>query len=203
MKNLLMAIVFIAISLPTFSQVKINPGLRMGLNASNITNQYNSDRVIGFNGAMFVNFHFARFYELQPEMTYSNQGFKGDSYTYLDPYSGDIIRVNQDNASLHYLGLSVANKFYFFPDLGLHFIIGPSLEFNISDNSYYDITPIDISLFGGIGYEFPIGLGIEARYKQGVIDVRDSFYNFNDGNYYENNKLNSVFQFNVYYKFDM
>ena len=96
------------------------------------------------------------------------------------------------------------------PEIGLHFILGPSLDINVSDNSNGDITPADVSFFGGIGYEFPMGLGIEARYKQGFVDVRDGYYddyyydNNYDNEYYNgNNKLNSVFQFSVYYKFGM
>lgn len=210
MKKLLLAVVLITLSFPTFSQVKVRPGIRSGINASNITNHDNSERKIGFTGAMFVNIHLASFYELQPEMTYSNQGFKGDNYSYYDPYYGDYIYVNGDDISIHYLGMAIANKFYFAPDIGLHFIFGPSLEINVSDNSYNDITPVDFSLFGGIGYEFPMGLGIEARYKQGFIDVREGYYDYYyddynyDNEYYNgNNKLNSVFQFSVYYKFGM
>lgn len=210
MKKLLLAIACIALSLPTFSQVKVRPGLRMGLNASTITNHDDSGRLLGLSGAMFVNLHLSRFYELQPEMTYSNQGFKGGSYNYIEPYYGDVILVNEDDVSIHYLGLSIANKFFVSPEIGLHFIVGPSLDINVSDNSNREITPADLSFFGGIGYEFPMGLGIEARYKQGLVDVRDGYYddyyydNNYDNEYYNgNNKLNSVFQFSVYYKFGM
>ncbi|MCX7551453.1 porin family protein [Xanthomarina sp. F2636L] len=203
MKNLLLSIAFIAVSISTYSQVKVRPGLRMGLNASTVTNHHNSERVLGLNGAMFVNIHFASFYELQPELTYSNQGYKAERFSgVVDPYDPYFSSSEQD-VNTHYLGLAIANKFYFVPNLGLHLIVGPTLEINVSNNSYYDVTPVDLSLFGGIGYEFPMGLGIEARFKQGIIDVRDSFYNFNDEYYYENNKLNSVFQFNIYYKFGM
>ncbi|HLV13897.1 MAG TPA: porin family protein [Xanthomarina sp.] len=208
MKNLLLVALFTALSLPIFSQVKVRPGLRMGLNASKITNTSNSERVMGLNAAMFVNIHLSGFYELQPELTYSNQGAKGEHYSYIDPYYGDLVSVKNEDLSTHYLGMALANKFYFVKDLGLHFIVGPALEFNVSDNTHSDITPVDLSLFGGIGYEFPIGLGIEARFKQGIIDVRDGYYDYyyddtNNDYYSGNNKLNSVFQFNVYYKFGM
>ncbi|HLV70595.1 MAG TPA: porin family protein [Xanthomarina sp.] len=206
MKNLLVAIAFVAISLPTFSQVKVRPGLRMGLNAATITNHEDSERKIGFDGAIFSNIHFTSFYELQPELTYSNQGFKRRNIIY---YTGNGTNESGGGFNIHYIGLSVANKFFVVPNTGLHFIIGPSIEVNVSDDSQYDdITPIDFSFFGGVGYEFPMGLGIEARFKQGLIDVREGYYddpNYHDDNelYNYNNKLNSVFQFNVYYKFGM
>src|SRR5690606_5800873 len=147
MKKLFLAIVFVALSLPTFSQVKVRPGIRLGMNASTITNHYNSDRVIGLNGAMFVNIHLANFYELQPELTYSNQGYNGVNHNYLEPYDS-IISTIDEFVNTHYLGLGIANKFYFVRDLGLHYILGPSLEFNISNDAYYDMTPIDFSFFG-------------------------------------------------------
>lgn len=205
MKKIIFAIAFVVFSASSFSQVKVRPGLRMGLNASTITNYYDSERVLGLNGAVFVNIHLARFYELQPELTYSSQGFKGEGYTVnlFDPNDPNFNSLDE-NVNIHYLGLAVTNKFFVIPDLGLHFIVGPSLELNISDNSYYDLTPIDLSLFGGIGYEFPMGIGIEARYKHGMIDIRDGYYEYNDyeDDYYNgNNKLNSVFQLSVYYKF--
>jgi hypothetical protein len=212
MKKLFLAIACIAISIPTFSQVKVRPGFRMGLNASTITNNYDSDRVLGFNGAMFVNIHLASFYELQPEFTYSNQGYKGERYSdYIDPYD-PVVNFSTQDVHINYIGLAITNKFFFVPNLGLHLIVGPSLEVNVSDNSYYDITPVDLSLFGGIGYEFPMGLGMEVRFKQGIVDVREGYYdfyyddydyNYDDQYYNGNNKLNSVFQFNVYYKFGM
>jgi hypothetical protein len=42
MKKIFLAIAIIAISIPTFSQVKVRPGFRMGLNASTVTNHYDS-----------------------------------------------------------------------------------------------------------------------------------------------------------------
>lgn len=169
----------------------------MGLNASTITNHEDSGRLLGFSGAMFVNLHISSFYDLQPEITYSNQGFKGGRYHYVN-YYGDIILAKEENASIHYLELSLANKFFISPKTGLHFIVGPSLDINVSDNYNGEITPIYVGFFGGIGYELPIGLGFEDRYKQGFIDVREEYYEYYNGK----NKLNSVFQFNVYYKFE-
>src|SRR5690606_28058411 len=135
-KNLLVAIAFVAISLPTFSQVKVRPGLRMGLNAATITNHEDSERKIGFDGAIFVNIHFARFYEFQPEISYSNQGYNGKQSQFLSPFD-PLITISDEQVKTHYLGLSIANKFFVIPDLGLHFIVGPSLEINVSDNAYY------------------------------------------------------------------
>lgn len=206
MKKIILSAIALLVVGITFSQVKVRPGIRTGLNASTITDLNNSSRKIGVNAAMFVNLRLGGFYELQPEFTYSNQGWS-QNFPNIEPYNDPIYQNNDGDVSVHYIGMAVTNKFYFVPNLGLHFIIGPSIEINVSDNlPYDDVTPIDFALFGGIGYEFPIGLGIEARYKQGFIDVRDGYYDYyfddNDNDYYNgSNKLNSVFQFNVYYKF--
>lgn len=193
----------------TFSQVKVRPGFRAGLNASKITNLENVNRKVGVNASMFVNLHLSRFYELQPELTYSNQGWSRDSYRFTDPYNDITYNVNSEDVSTHYIGIALTNKFFMSPKIGLHVLLGPGMEFNVSDNLPYDtITPIDLTLFAGIGYEFPFGLGLEARYKQGLIDVRDGYYDdyynngYYEGEYYNGkNKLNSVFQFSVFYKF--
>ena len=61
---------------------------------------------------------------------------------------------------------------------------------------------------GGIGYDFPFGLSVEARYKQGIIDYDDGFSEFGDSSdpyyddNYDKNNLNGVFQIGVSYKFD-
>lgn len=205
MKKLILSFALFTVITATFSQIKVRPGFRTGINSATFTNTDNTSRKIGINAAMFANIHFARFYELQPEFTYSNQGFKQDNYNYIEPYSGNIISVQGDDFNVHYVGMAVTNKFFIVPNTGLHIIVGPSIEINVSDDSNDFITPVDFSLFGGIGYEFPFGLGLEARYKQGFIDVRDSYFDFvdeTDSDYYDNNWLNSVFQFNVYYKFN-
>ncbi|MGB1307261.1 MAG: porin family protein [Oceanihabitans sp.] len=159
MKKLVLAIVFLAIGTSTFAQVKIRPGFRVGLNSATYTNTENTSRKLGVNAALFANVHFARFYELQPEITYSNQGFKQDDFT----IAGSTIKG--DEFSVNYLGLAITNKFFIVPNTGIHVLLGPTVEINIGDDSNDDdITPIDFSLFGGIGYEFPFGLGLEARY---------------------------------------
>jgi len=209
-KQLLIAVYFV-FTATSFAQFKVRPGIKAGINSATVTNIESSSRMVGFQGAMFVNIHFPKIYELQVEASYSNQGFNQDTYSYVNPYSGEILRYSDNNVSVHYIGAAISNKFFFVPNLGLHVLVGPSLEINVSDNTNGDIIPVDFAFFAGIGYEFPMGLGLEARYKQGFIDVRDDFYNDNyyyyddynsNDNYYNgSNKLNSVIQVSVYYKF--
>ncbi|MBR9757918.1 MAG: PorT family protein [Algicola sp.] len=206
MKKALLLFAFVTVSLTAFSQIKVRPGVRVGVNQSKITNT-TLDSKLGLNAAIFANIQFSDLYALQPEIGYSNQGG-----TYKNNNN------HEENFNLHYVSIAVANKFFPFKDMGLHFIAGPSLDFNfennwvnlINDNSDSDITPFDLALFAGIGYEFPFGLSIEARYKQGLIDL-DTFndvshFDNNDPYYYYNedneNQLNAVFQLAIAYKFN-
>ncbi len=209
MKKSLLTLLTIMMVSYSFSQIKVRPGIRIGLNLSKVTNLENVSRRAGVNGALFLNVHFTKFYELQPEMTYSNQGWNRNGFDYLDPNNGDAFFVEGQDVSSHYIGAAIINKFYLSPNLGLHILLGPGLEIKVSDNILFDgLTPVDLVFYGGIGYEFPIGLGLEVRYKQGIVDVNESYYDYYDNSYYQDdryyngkNKLNSVFQFNVYYKF--
>lgn len=206
MKKTILFFALLTVSITAFSQVKVRPGVRLGLNAASVTNVDNSDLKIAPNAGLFVNLHLTDFYELQVETNYSNQGAKA-SYTETYYFNGSPVLYDvEEDLSIHYVSLAIANKFFVIPDVGLHLIIGPSLDINVADDDA-NVTDIDFSLFGGIGYEFPFGLGIEARYKQGFIDLDESYnddYDYDDDyDYYDgDNFLNSVFQLGVYYKFN-
>lgn len=185
-----------------FSQVKIRPGARLGINVSNISSLENTSSKTGLNAGLFVNVHFSHFYELQLETSYSNQGaeIKYNSSRRLDP----IFTVADDNLDLEYISIGVINKFFIIKDSGLHLMVGPSIDVNIGDG-YADFTPIDLSFTLGIAYELPFGLTVEARYKQGIIDLDDGFTTINSNDdYYDEGKnyLNSTIQIGASYKFD-
>jgi len=97
---------------------------------------------------------------------------------------------------LHYLGLTVMNKF----NLRSFFLqVGPSLDLLLTESRYND-SRADLSLNLGLGYDITENLSIEGRYKAGIADVIDDdtdwlFY-FGDINY------NSVFQVGLSYKFN-
>lgn len=173
---------------------QIRPGIKLGLNNSNLSNttlENKNDIYVG----TFVNIPLANYYTLQPEILYSRQGGASNSNEF-----GDV--------NINYIAITAANKFYVSPDKGFHFIVGLGLDFNVgsdlnplfgSSNDDVDISPVDLTFTGGIGYEFGFGLILEARYKQGGISTdflgaRDSFEE--DGS-----QLNSVFQVGAAYKF--
>ncbi|MDO6516431.1 porin family protein [Zobellia uliginosa] len=191
-KLLIMLVVFCSTGM-TMAQTR--PGIKVGLNSSNISNT-SLDTKSGVYIGAFADISLTDYYSLQPEILYSNQGGKSNSDAY-----GDV--------NINYISIGIPNKFYVSPDKGFHFILGLGLDINF-DNNFVNLTnfnvddeisPLDVVVFGGIGYEFDFGLILEVRYKQGTISV--DF--FGEDNYYEEagSNLNGVFQIGAAYKFKL
>lgn len=188
MKKVVLTLAVALLSTVAFSQVTFSPGVRAGANFANLSDT-NGDTKTDFYFGAYGELKLGNVYALQPEINYSRQGSK-------NPGEGE-------DAEIQYVGLSLTNKFSPFKDLGLHLIIGPGIDVKVSDNlNYYDTAPLDFIFFGGIGFEFPMGLSVEARYKQGIIDVKDGFTEFGGDYEEDDNWLNGVFQVGVSYKFD-
>ena len=192
MKKILLVLAFVGLTTTAFSQITVSPGFRGGISIAKITNTESNSRSDFYIGG-FAGIKFARFYTLQPELTYSRQG-------------GKEIFFNGDDLEIQYLNFGIANKFYPVPNTGLYFVLGPSLNFKLSDNydSFYgdDIEGFDFVLFGGMGYEFPFGLGFEARFNQGFVDLFGYEYDDDDSLDWDQLYLNSYFQIGATYKFD-
>ena len=205
MKKIILSLALLIATTSVFSQVKISPGIKTGINLANLSNVDNTSAKLGLHGGLFVNIHLTSFYELQVETTYSQQGTTFDAAT-IDNGFDPIIVLNEEDLDLDYINLNIANKFFPVKNIGLNFIVGPSIDILVNDTDTNNIIPIDFSLFGGVGYDFPFGLGIEMRYKQGLIDVREDYYDYDvdDGNLYNSDSvLNGVIQFGVSYKLDL
>ncbi|MCB4808050.1 PorT family protein [Tamlana sp. 62-3] len=198
MKNKLLSLLLLLLVSTSFAQVTFKPGLRFGANFSEITNTSSYKNKTNFYAGVFAEIKFTEFYALQPELFYSKQGAKHKN--------------NEGDIDIDYLSVALANKFFIDKNSGLHIILGPSIDINLeynwvsvlNDNVDYELTPIDLSLLGGIGYEFPNGLSIEARLKQGLIDLdlfNNADYNDNENNQQDDNQLNKVFQLGITYKF--
>ena len=195
MKNLLLTLAFITISSTVCSQIKIRPGVRAGVNFSNLTNTKSDTKTDAYIGA-FAAVQFVHFYTLQPELNYSRQGAKSR-------FSGF------DDIEVQYVGFTLTNKFSPFKEIGVHAILGPSINIKVGDNISGDAEVFDFLIFGGFGYDFPFGLGVEARYNIGLIDILGNSFDFDDDedddfddNYLDDIVLNTVFQVGVTYKFD-
>ena len=193
-------ILFIGI-LTSQAQVTVSPGLRGGLNLSKLSNIDDNGLKSGFYAGGFVAIKFNKYFTLQPEITYSQQGSEGRYYNDQNPDFGTPAKYE-----LNYLSLDAVAKFHF-GGQGFHILAGPSADFKTSDNfGRYNFNPIDFdfSVIAGIGYSLPNGLTFEARFKQGLIDIYgyDGLdYDDNDNYYYEDLILNQVFQIGISYTF--
>lgn len=167
------------------------PGIKLGMNSSNISNTTLDDKTGLYIGA-FIDIPFTEYYTMQPEVLYSNQGGRSNSMEY-----GDV--------EINYLSISLPNKFYVRPNKGFHFIIGLGIDINIENtpisltngSSDFDISPIDVAFFGGVGYEFGFGLILEARFKQGTAST--DFFGKSDLYEEDGSNFNRVFQIGAAY----
>ncbi|MDO6758602.1 outer membrane beta-barrel protein [Tamlana sp. 2_MG-2023] len=196
MKKWLLTIFCFGMITLAYAQRKSSFGFRSGVNFSEISRTQLETKT-GFYLSFLGHFKFTEFYALQPEIGYSLQG--GQSET-----------VSEANVDIHYITVTVANKF-FIKDSGFHFIIAPGFDFDADDTliGLYnnkdgnDVSFIDLTVSLGVGYEFNNGLGIEARYKQGTIDVFSGTFNsFESEQLSEETQLNSTFQLGLFYKFN-
>ena len=181
------------------AQVTVSPGIKGGLNISNLTN-FDSDPKTDFYAGGFVAIRFNKFFTLQPELTYSRQGAEIREYEINGNGSRTV------NLDLNYLSLDAIAKFHF-GGRGFHVLAGPSLDIKTDDNfPDYEYNPIgaDFSLIAGLGYTLPNGLTFEARIKQGLIDIYGyDGVNYEDDYYYEDIILNQVFQIGISYTFNV
>lgn len=190
------------------AQVTFRPGVRAGLNLSTFTDT-NLDTRADFYAGSFVAIKLAKFYTLQPEINYSRQGAKGTEYYYVNEFDPISARYRRDvDYSIQYLSFGIMNKFNIID--GFHGTVGPTLDFRVGDNfrKYTAERPYDVD-FGfnvGLGYTWPMGLAIEARYKLGFVDIFGDNMDNDDEYYYEGDheeraRLNSILQIGLSYSF--
>lgn len=190
--SLLISVLFIGCI--SIAEAQVQPGIKLGLNNSNLSNTTLENKNDFYIGAL-VNIPITDYYTLQPEILYSRQGGASTSMEF-----GDI--------DINYIAITAANKFYVSPNKGFHFVIGIGLDFNVgselnilfgSNDDDFSISPVDLTFTGGIGYEFSFGLILEARYKQGAIST--DFFGSRDSFEEDGSQLNSVIQLGLAYKF--
>ena len=160
-------------------------GVKAGLNVSsiNVSPGGDYDSKAGLHVGGLAHIHISPHFALQPEVVYSMQGGK----------------VDDVKLKLNYINIPLLAQYMV--DNGFRLQTGPQLgllvsskreegdvEVNIEDN----FSTVDFSWAFGMGYLFPSGFGVDARYNLGINDI------------YEPNaaKLkNSVFQVGLFYQF--
>ena len=193
MKNLIFLCSILLFRSSTLTNAQARPGIKFGLNNSKIINTTLSTKNDLYIGA-FISIPITEYYTLQPEVLYSAKGGTSNSTEYSD-------------VNINYLSIGIPNKFYVGPNSGFHFMVGLSLDFNIDNsfisltngNSDFDISPLDLAILGGIGYDFGFGLMIEARYKQGTSST--DFFGKSDLYEKDGSNLNTVIKVGLAYNF--
>ena len=140
----------------------VKPGLRAGANYSTLTNISDThEPKTGFYVGGLVHLRFFDRYAVQPEFGYSEQGAEAKV-------------TNAFPIDHKYFTMRFVNKFYL--NDGLHLMVGPGLNLEFEETNtdilLVNHTPsaADVVILAGVGYEFAVGLTIEARFQQGVLD---------------------------------
>lgn len=182
------------------AQITFKPGIRGGLNLSSITQSRGDFKPTFYIGGL-GEIKFTKRYALQPEITYSRQGSNNVLTEYYDFNTGFEVSQKRD-VELNYISLATINKFYIVD--GFHALVGPTLDFLVSDNVVHIDTDVDLGITFGFGYTMPSGLSFEARFKKGIFDVLDSEYYQSGSDYFFGDyNTNILFQFGVSYTFDL
>lgn len=162
----------------------ISFGVKGGLNVASMTDIDASSKISGHIGG-FANFKFKKTWAIQPELLFSGQGAKQD-------VPGDDLKY-----ALNYINIPVLLQYYFLPEFYVE--AGPQMGFLVSSRLKRDgasvdadgFKTVDIGSAAGVGYKFPIGVGVYARYTFGFTDLVDGGVD----------PRNSVFQLGASYTF--
>ncbi|MGJ8744081.1 outer membrane beta-barrel protein [Polaribacter sp.] len=152
--------------LQTTAQVEIKPVVKAGLNIASLTNLNNittvtssGNSLTSFHIGTALNIRFNDIYTLSPEILYSEQGAQINS----NVFGPQDIKVN-------YLSIIPNSKFFIGRD-NFDVQVAPFLDFLVSHENINDPEGFDFGILVGFGYDFPMGLTIDVRFKQGLVDL--------------------------------
>ncbi len=197
-----------AAAAPTAHAQGIRFGVKAGANLSNLAgdlvNQDQYKNRWGFQGGVMVNFGLGDIVSIQPEVLYSQKGFKyaDQQFTLL----GSTYR-NTGNVRYDYLDVPVLVRVR---AAGIFFELGPQYSYlmNVSANRTQTINGTVVSsassstsnldnvrrnelgYVGGLGYEASNGVMLGVRYSGAFTDFAKDGYSNNDFR----NARNSTFQ---------
>lgn len=164
MKKLSIIVILFTVSTISFGQT-FSFGPKAGINVSNYSGgDINSDAKVGYHLGGLLNFGFGELFSVQPEVLFSTQGAKVESFG-----SKKDFKINYLNIPVM-LKLRIAMGFYLEagPQVGLR------LSENIPDQTINNFAKkLDLSLGAGLGYQADNGLGVGLRYIGGISKVGD------------------------------
>jgi opacity protein-like surface antigen len=212
MKKLTLTLV---LALLTFAfvnaQVEIKAGVKAGLNISNFTNLNNftngdgdSNSLTSFHIGASVSFKFTDLYTLHPEVLYSQQGSNLSVFQNLGQDALFVNNTQELKLKVNYLSFVVNSKFYIGGG-NFNLQVAPVIDILLDHEYITNPEGFDFAIMGGVGYDFPFGMTVDVRYKQGITDLFGR--NVNNGSGFETTSfedlvLNQVFQLSLGYQFD-
>ncbi len=151
-----MVLAFGLLAITTVEAQKI--GVRAGANMATITGKDVSGvkSMTSFYAGVYKEFAVVpELFFIQPELQYSMQGYK----------------ANDTNYTIGYLQLPVMARVYMLKTISLE--AGPQIGYKINDNleNNDDLNSFDASVAGGLGFNFPMGLSLSARYVHGLTNI--------------------------------
>lgn len=167
---------------------EISYGAKVGVSASNITQtpaEWEPDKSFkaGFTGGLFLNYAFNESFSIQPELLYTQKGFKSNLFAYEDIISVDL------TAKFDYIELPVLAKYTFVPEKQFRPCIfaGPCFAYTLASElgvsaliftaeiDFSDLTHVtDFGFVAGGGFDYSLGPGMlvfDARFQYGFTNV--------------------------------
>ncbi|ALM22022.1 hypothetical protein JCM19294_161 [Nonlabens tegetincola] len=187
MKNIILSLFVIFISLNAYSQVngEAQYGFRLGLNYSNLSGDIeDADSRLGLHANFFAVVPLSDSFSLQPEIGLSAIGVNEEE---LRLENGDNVQFKTN-----WLQVGVLAKV----NLGekLYLLLGPQAGVNVTERDNNDYYNWDIAGVGGIGYNLDENWTLDLRYSYGFANIFDREF----GEIAEAN--NRYFQLGIAYK---
>ncbi|MFA7471829.1 MAG: porin family protein [Spirosomataceae bacterium] len=162
-RRILYAIVLTTLCITGVTAQSFKFGPKAGLNISNYTgDNVESDALVGFHLGGLLNFGLGNVFSIQPEVLFSTQGakIKGglEDYEFKTNYVSVPVMLKARTAG------------------GFYIELGPQVAFKtgekIGDQTISDFAnDLDVAAGVGLGFQAGMGLGIGARYVQGLSKV--------------------------------
>jgi hypothetical protein len=172
------------------SQVSL--GLKAGASLTSLTgaDAKGADNLFGFHAGVFANVGLTRLFAFQPELIYSQKGYK-------------LNNVTDYSQRLHYIDVPLA---FHVNTGGLFFEAGPQVGFLVSAKAKNgsastantdSFNSVDFGYLFGLGYQLKHGLGVGLRYNGGFTNI-DKAYTVGNTTF-QGRARNSAFQLYLTY----
>ncbi|WP_181307796.1 porin family protein [Rufibacter sp. XAAS-G3-1] len=175
------------------TQAQTTFGIKGGVNYSNLSGDLKDEtrfnNKVGFAGGVYLNVPVVGdFFSIQPEVLYSNKGFKYDDQTFSDPLGLNTYR-KEGTANFNYLDVPVLARV---KAGALFFEAGPQVSYLVSVNdktktfrndelqdattsskSKEGYSDFEVGYAAGLGFATQGGISLGLRYNGAFSDLTD------------------------------